>query len=265
MLRFCYDAGVSHQAAQPMGATRSRVTTSYALITPDTHVSSPLVGWTKSSAIVHIAPELGARFTQYTASMEPGGESGGPGVDVSRFVYVLEGSIVLKDKQARELIAGDFAFLPPAENQDFTAAEAGARLAVFEKTYALGAGGAPEQITGTAAHAPSQAFQGDPDLQLQTLLPTTPAFDMAVNVFTYQAGGRLPQVEVHVMEHGLLMLEGEGIYRLGDDWFPVQAGDVIWMASYCPQWFVAMGKQPAKYLYYKDVHRDRLTEKSHRV
>ena len=29
-------------------------------------------------------------------------------------------------------------------------------------------------------------------------------------------------VEVHVMEHGLLMLEGQGVYRLGDDWYPVR-------------------------------------------
>ena len=27
-------------------------------------------------------------------------------------------------------------------------------------------------------------------------------------------------VEIHVMEHGLLMLEGGGIYRLGDRWYP---------------------------------------------
>ena len=51
-------------------------------------------------------------------------------------------------------------------------------------------------------------------------------------------------VEVHVMEHGLLMLEGQGVYRLGDDWYPVRQGDVIWMAPFCPQWFVAMGKEP---------------------
>jgi (S)-ureidoglycine aminohydrolase len=65
-------------------------------------------------------------------------------------------------------------------------------------------------------------------------------------------------VEVHVMEHGLVMLDGMGVYRLGEDWYPVQEGDVIWMASYCPQWFVAMGKTPARYLYYKDVNRDPL-------
>ena len=41
-------------------------------------------------------------------------------------------------------------------------------------------------------------------------------------------------VEIHVMEHGLLMLEGGGIYRLGDSWYPVEAGDFIWMAPLLP-------------------------------
>ena len=71
---------------------------------------------------------------------------------------------------------------------------------------------------------------------------------------------RLPLVEVHVMEHGLLMLDGKGVYRLGDDWYPVRQGDVIWIAPYCPQWFVAMGKGPARYLYYKDINRDPLED-----
>jgi (S)-ureidoglycine aminohydrolase len=33
---------------------------------------------------------------------------------------------------------------------------------------------------------------------------------------------------------------------------------VIWMASYCPQWFGALGKMPSKYLIYKDVNRHSL-------
>jgi (S)-ureidoglycine aminohydrolase len=27
------------------------------------------------------------------------------------------------------------------------------------------------------------------------------------------------------------------------------------MAPYCPQWFVACGRKPASYIYYKDVNR----------
>src|SRR5207247_1806601 len=90
----------------------------------------------------------------------------------------------------------------------------------------------------------------------EVMLQAGPAVDVAVNLFTFKPGADLPLVEVHVMEHGLLMLEGQGVYRLADAWHPVQQGDVIWMAPYCPQWFVAMGKTPARYLYYKDVNRD---------
>jgi (S)-ureidoglycine aminohydrolase len=114
---------------------------------------------------------------------------------------------------------------------------------------------APKSIIGNAADVPCQPFLGDPDARLQVLLPDVPAFDLAMNIFTYQPGATLPFVETHVMEHGLLMLAGQGVYRLEDSWYPVAAGDVIWMASYCPQWFVAMGKTPASYLYYKDVNR----------
>ena len=90
---------------------------------------------------------------------------------------------------------------------------------------------------------------------MRGLIPDDRAFDFRVNTMTYQPGAELPAVEIHVMEHGLLMLEGGGIYLLGSQWYPVHAGDFIWMKAYCPQWFGAIGKQPAKYLIYKDWDR----------
>ena len=71
-------------------------------------------------------------------------------------------------------------------------------------------------------------------------MPDGPAYDFAVNTMTYDPGAALSMVEIHVMEHGLLMLEGGGIYRLGDSWYPVQAGDFIWMAPVLP----AMVRRP---------------------
>ena len=38
-------------------------------------------------------------------------------------------------------------------------------------------------------------------------------------------------------------------------WYPTLAGDAIWMAPFCPQWFGALGKTPTKYLIYKDFNR----------
>lgn len=252
--------------ALPFGQTCSRVAQNYALITPDTHVNSALVGWRNASVVVHIAPELGARFTQYTATLAADALCGTPGEGIERFVYVLEGAVTLLIAgKTHELTVGHFAFIPANTLHELTTLKTSkspaTRLEVFEKRYQPGGAAAPPVIIGDQQQAPGDPFMGDPALRLQTLLPIEPAFDMAVNIFTYDPGGHLPQVEIHVMEHGLLMLDGTGVYRLGEEWFPVQAGDIIWMASYCPQWFVSMGKSPARYLYFKDIHRDRLSEK----
>ncbi len=243
------------------GSTRSRIRRDYALITPDTHVTSPLVGWTNATAVVHISPHLGARVWQYTANLEADSKSAQPSCSLHRFVYVRNGEVDLTvgpppNSREYKLAAGGFAFLPTECTHELSARQQ-AQLVVFEKeAEPLDGLAAPTHIVGTAHDIAGEPFMGDPDARLQTLLPVAPEFDMAVNIFTYQPGATLPQVEIHVMEHGLMMLSGMGVYRLSGDYHPVAEGDVIWMASYCPQWFVAMGKQPASYIYYKDIHRE---------
>ena len=260
---------------QVFGQTRSKYSGDYALITPDTHVNSPLVDWVNTSAVIHISPEMGARFTQYTATMGENSQSGLPGETVQRFIYVQAGKCKLTTDTDRthedlrasssadvhELTPGSFAFIPAGMGH-IIASESSAQLVVFEKFFQPHPDfGDPDMVVGHSDNVEAMPFMGDDDARLQTLLPIVPEFDMAVNIFTYQPGATLPQVEIHVMEHGLLMLAGQGVYRLSDDYHPVGEGDVIWMASFCPQWFVAMGKTPASYLYYKDIHRDRLSEK----
>jgi (S)-ureidoglycine aminohydrolase len=113
-------------------------------------------------------------------------------------------------------------------------------------------------VVGREDNIPSTTLDDDTALQVKHLLPDTLSFDFAVNTMIYQPGAALSMVEMHVMEHGLVMLEGGGIYRLGDAWYPVTAGDFIWMGPWCPQWFAAIGKVPAKYLIYKDWNRNPL-------
>jgi (S)-ureidoglycine aminohydrolase len=235
---------------QHLGSTRSTRRADHILQTPDTFVRAPLPGMRNATAIVHVSPAAGARFTQYTAEFAAGG-SLAP-ASSQRFVYVIEGEL-----QARSsvLTAGDYAYLPP-DSGDALWANSSARAAVIEKPYqALEGAGAPEFFTGRESSIAGQPLMGDDSLQVSALVPASPAFDFAVNTMTYQPGAALAMVEMHVMEHGLLMLSGGGIYRLGDCWYPVTAGDFIWMAPYCPQWFGAIGKTPAKYLIYKDWNR----------
>jgi (S)-ureidoglycine aminohydrolase len=207
-----------------------------------------------AGAIVHIGPALGAAFTQYTAELEKGGELGT--TDAQRFIYVIEGSLNLEAATKEHVLAPrGYAYLPQGNSHRLVARE-DSRAVVIEKSYAANSSTpASKMIVGSEDGIASVALGDDPWLQVKSLLPDNMAFDFAVNTMTYQPGAGLSMVESHVMEHGLLMLEGGGIYRLGDNWYPVTAGDFIWMGPWCPQWFGAIGKTPAKYIIYKDWNR----------
>ncbi|HEX3571446.1 MAG TPA: (S)-ureidoglycine aminohydrolase [Acidobacteriaceae bacterium] len=236
------------------GETRSRNRRDHLLLTPDTFVRTSLPGVERGAVVVHVSPAVGAGFTQYSAELESDGAMNA--VSAQRFIYVLSGTVdAAAETGFHTLEPGSYAYLPAGLDCRLTARKE-SRLAVIEKPYEpLVGADSPGLLVGTEATVTSIALNGDEDLQVRSLLPEKPAFDFAVNTMTYQPGAALSQVEIHVMEHGLLMLEGGGVYRLGDGWYPVKAGDFIWMAPYCPQWFGALGKTAAKYLIYKDWNR----------
>jgi (S)-ureidoglycine aminohydrolase len=220
------------------------------LLTPDTFIRAPLPGMERATAIVHVSPAAGAGFTQYTVEFEPSGAMH-PAVE-QRFVYVLEGEL---NVLGRVLGPEQYAYIP-SEIDARVWSVGRARAVVIEKQYRpLGTLRPPGRFLGNERSLTPKPLTDDPDLQVRVLVPDELAFDFAVNTMTFQPGTALPMVEAHVMEHGLLMLAGSGIYRLGDHWYPVTAGDFIWMAPYCRQWFGAIGKTPAKYLIYKDWNR----------
>ena len=240
---------------QYLGSTRSSLKPDHLLHTPDTFVRTPLPGAVGVDYIVHVAPRLGARFTQMTAEFAAQGILGP--APAQRFLYVLEGSLELKaDGRTSTIVPGGYAFLPQGQEHTVRALTA-SRAAVIEKpNEPLRDGEAvPKLVVGYEADVAVVALGGDEGLRVRSLMPDGPAYDFAVNTMTYDPGAALSMVEIHIMEHGLLMLEGCGIYKLGDCWYPVEAGDFIWMGPYCPQWFGALGKTPAKYLIYKDWRR----------
>lgn len=242
-----------------LGQTRSSHHRNHILQTPDTFVRVALPGMKNATAVVHIGPALGAAFTEYTAELEPRGELGS--TPAQRFLYVMDGAVTLEVKGKRhELGARGFAYLPEKFLHKLIAKEK-SRVAIVEKFYEkIGKMEPPRLIVSSEDAISSHALDGDSDLQVKCLLPDEPPFDFAVNTMVYQPGAALSMVEMHVMEHGLIMLEGGGIYRLGDSWHPVTAGDFIWMGPWCPQWFGAIGKVPAKYLIYKNWNRRPLGE-----
>ena len=248
-----------------LGHTRSSLKPDHLLQTPDTFIRTPLPDADNVDFIVHTGSRLGAKFTQMTAEFtRPGSRIVALPRGVERFLYVLEGTLDVHffnpaDSDDFQLGPADFAYIPPATWHSLTS-PASAKAVIIEKVYqdydrTRVGDNELKVVRGSEADVASTALNGDPDLQVKQLLPSGPLFDFAVNTMTYAPGASLSMTEIHVMEHGLLMLEGGGIYRLGDSWYPVTAGDFIWMAPYCPQWFGALGKVPAKYLIYKDFNR----------
>ncbi|WP_263352606.1 (S)-ureidoglycine aminohydrolase [Acidicapsa acidisoli] len=249
-----------------LGNTRSSLKADHLLQTPDTFIRTPLPGANGVEFVVHTGSRLGTAFTQMTAEFARNGSLAPAGPGVQRFVYVLDGLVdleVLGGRTSGALTPGGFAYIPADGAHQIRAREV-SRAVVIEKRYTLlaesifGTGAQanqPEVVIGDEAQVAPEALGGDEGLQVRHLMPDGPGWDFAVNTMTYDPGAALAMVEIHVMEHGLFMLEGGGIYRLGDSWYPVTAGDFIWMAPYCPQWFGAIGKTPAKYLIYKDWYR----------
>jgi (S)-ureidoglycine aminohydrolase len=170
-----------------------------------------------------------------------------------RFIYVLEGKLELQAGGSEYTLApGGFAYLPQGMPHTVRA-QVRSHAALIEKPYEPQSGAAaPEIVVGNEEAINTVLLGGDEGLRVRRLMPDEIAYDFAVNTMTYDPGAALSMVEIHIMEHGLLMLEGGGIYKLSDSWYPVEAGDFIWMGSFCPQWFGALGKRPAKYLIYKD-------------
>jgi (S)-ureidoglycine aminohydrolase len=201
---------------------------------------------------------MGAQFSMSIAALDAGGCMGPPLPQVSRVVFVLDGSVRLTlGGDHTDLAADGYAFVPSHVGHDIEATSP-ARVCLIEKPYVPIAEGSPEVVIRSVDGVAPTALAGADGVEVRELIPADAAYDLAVNVMEYAPGAALPFVESHVMEHGLLMLDGSMVYRLGSEWYPVAAGDAIWMAPFCPQWCCAYGTRPARYLIYKDWNRDPL-------
>lgn len=246
--------------AAPFGATRTCLASRHALIAPDGRMDDGVPGWHGARTTVLISPRLGAgsapEFVQLLATLEDGGGTGTAPAGIERFTYVLDGAANVRLGERRERLGpGGYAYAPPGASSELSA-DGPARVLVFEKRHRTAPDGpAPEAVVGDAADAEPRPFLGLEGVTGAPLLPDTPAYDLGLTLMRYRPGAALPLVETHEAEHGLLLIGGGGILRLDDAWYPVRAGDAVWMGPYCPQWFAALGQRDAVYLLYKDGRR----------
>lgn len=237
--------------------SRARVERDWALLPPEGVAESVLPEWRNTVSKVLTAPAMGAAFVQYELALGAGGGTQQTLADgVQSFLFVFEGEVRLDLNGAgHTLTSGGFAYMKPGSRFSVEA-EAPARLLWLKKRYVPFGSNKPHDLVGNENKIPGETYMGMEGVILKVLLPVDTIWDMAMNIFTFPPGGSLPVTETHVMEHGLVFLQGQGVYYLGREWMEVQKGDFIWMGPFVPQSFYAAGAVPSRYIYYKDVHRD---------
>jgi (S)-ureidoglycine aminohydrolase len=238
--------------------SRARVTPRYALMPLEGFPVSRLASCPEAEVRVLASPALGARFVQMLIDA-PSGKVFRPSlqIDVENFYLVVSGEGKLWEGSSNHLLEpGSFGLLPPGVEFHFTVRDS-LRLLILQKKYEPARGiEVFKSIHGQESKIEKKIWAENPHSLLQTLIPDEIGFDLAMNIFTFDPGFGLPVVETHVMEHGLLFLQGKGLYYLGGDWMEVEADDFIWMGPYCPQSFYATGPKPSRYIYYKNVNRE---------
>lgn len=237
--------------------SRARIRQRYALFPLEGYPPSRAPNWRDTEIRVLAAPAIGARFVQHHLTIAPNGagkrKSDGR---TESFVYILSGRATLRSPKEATLTTGGFAFIPHASDFEISAAEATTAL-LLHKHYEPADGIEPGKlIVGNEKEIPADVWMNNPSSRLQLLIPDELPYDFAMNIFTFDPGHGLPYVETHVMEHGLLVLQGKGLYYLDGEWMEVEKDDFLWMGPYCPQSYYATGSTPTRYIYYKNVNRE---------
>lgn len=227
-------------------------------------VTSALPFWTKTRAWILARPMTGfaETFAQYLMEVAPGGGSDQPEPDAQAegALFVLSGEANLTlDGNSHHLTPGAFAYLPAGAR--WTLSNRGKVPLSFQwirKRFEPVEGLEPPPAI--VAHDSDAALAAMPDTEgrwatTRFIDPADMRYDMHVNVVTFEPGALIPFAETHVMEHGLYVLEGKGIYLLNRDWVEVEAGDFMWLRAFCPQACYAAGPGRFRYLLYKDVNR----------
>jgi len=242
------------------GHTRGTVKRNYAVMPPEGIMDSYLPRWERTVVRFQAAPQLGARFAQAVLEIaEGGGTREAFSDELERLIYVLQGSVELTvDGAASRLDPEGYAFLPP--NTKFSVRNIGAgeaRVLGIKKPYESIGLPPPDLIISKRSDLEKINHNGTEGRTWEHLLPYGDMrFDMELNILSFAPGTHFPDVETHIMEHGLYMLEGQGMYLLDQDWHEVWKDDFIWMGPFCPQLFYPTGWETSAYLLYKDVNRD---------
>lgn len=246
---------------------RAVFTSSYAVIPKRVMtdiVTTRFPNWSGQRAWVVARPMTGfsETFVEQIVELKPGGGSDQPEPDprAESVIFVTSGHLHFTlAGQVFRLEPGSYVYIAPGTRWTIVnETSETASFAWIRKRYNSVAGIEPPSSFVTREQdvpiVPMPKSNGTWGTQ-RFVLDDDLSHDMHVNIVTFEPGGVIAFAETHVMEHGIYIIEGKGVYRLNTDWVEVEAGDFVWLRAFCPQACYAGGPGRFRYLLYKDVNR----------
>ena len=235
----------------------------YAVIPPEGRVINVIPGIEGCELTIVGSPKIGCSFVQYVGKVTEEGKTTkafAAEENVESFIYVIDGEgeleVTIGDER-KTLAAGGYAYAPDNKGMEFANTGRGeVRILLYKQRYIAAEGMQPYTVFGNANELQEEKYMGLDHMWVRDLLPVDINFDMNFHILSFVPGGCHPFIETHVQEHGCYLLEGEGIYKLGDDWIQTIEEDFIWFGPFTQQACYGTGSSRFTYIYSKDCHRD---------
>ena len=233
----------------------------FAVIPKDGLVNNVLPFLTGCRTSIVASPKMGASFVQYVSYVEPNGGTNAPFANAEKeesFLYVISGKIDAETEgKTYHLTEGGYLYAAPGKGICFTnVGDAEAKILLYKQLYIPCEGKQPYAYSGNVNEIAYSDYDGMANVHIKDLLPVDQNFDMNMHILSFEPGGCHPIVETHVQEHGMYILEGEGMYRLDDIWMGIKEEDFIWFGAYAAQCAYGVGRKPFTYISSKDCNRD---------
>ncbi len=232
----------------------------YVILEPDGLVKNIVPGYDDCDVTILGSPAMGASFADYLVTAHAGGSNTGIGGEgIESFLYVMEGSLVVKNNDTEaELKAGGYIYSPADNPITFeNKSKEDAKLYVYRRRYEKLDGYEAYTVVGNTNDLPWVEYEGMENCHIVDFLPKELGFDMNMHILSFKPGASHGYIETHIQEHGMYFLSGKGMYRMDDEWIPIKKGDYVFMDAYCPQACYGVGKdEEFAYIYSKDCNRD---------
>lgn len=232
----------------------------WAVIPPDGLVNNviPYIKGCKVSIVA--SPKMGASFVQYVVEAGSEGKTTdlfGKQPQEESFIYIVHGTVTVTiDGTDYEMTDGGYGFAPGGVGIGFSNKGEAAKILLYKQKYIPLKGHEAYVVTGNVNDIDYVIYDDMENVFIKDLLPTELGFDMNMHILAFEPGASHSIVETHVQEHGMYILQGEGMYLLDKTWMGIKKDDFVWFGAYCPQCSYGVGREPFAYIYSKDCNRD---------